>query len=107
MLLASQGLMTKMDLTVESKNVSIISTDRYEFERTFNQTEKTFADLQHMNCLIEDRMMVDKYSNFLKEDSEVWYGYVFGGLGAMLLVLIFKIIQVHLFDDINAWFKKQ
>lgn len=51
--------------------------------------------------------MVHKYSDFLKEDSPVWYGYLYGGLAACLLILILKIVQIHTFDDINAWFKKQ
>jgi hypothetical protein len=60
-----------------------------------------------MNCLIEDQMTAQKYSGFLKEDSEAWYGYLFGGLGAMILILIFKLAQIHYFDDIHAWFRKQ
>ena len=106
-LLASQGLINKVDLTVQAKNVSIITTDLYEFETLFNKTSRSLADLQNMNCLIEDRLMVNKYSDFLKEDSYVWYGYLFGGLAAALLILLFKLIQIHVFDDINAWFRKQ
>ena len=60
-----------------------------------------------MNCLIEDSLMVDKYSDFIKEDSYVWYGYLYGALAGALLILVFKMVQVHTFDDINAWFRKQ
>ena len=106
-MLASQGLLTKIDLTVEGKNISVISTDRYEFEMVFNKTSRLVSDLENMNCLIEDKLMVNKYSDFLSEDSYVWYSYLYGGLGGVLLILVFKMIQVHTFDDINAWFRKQ
>ena len=106
-LLASQGLLTKIDLTVEGANVSVISTDKYSFESAFNQTTKSMNDLANMNCLIEDVFSVGKYSNVFKEVSGVWYGYLFGGLGVTFLILMFKIIQIHVFDEINSWFKKQ
>ncbi len=106
-LLASQGLLTKIDLTVQSQNISVISTDIYEFEVVFNKTSRLMSDLENMNCLIEDRLMVEKYSDFLKEDSYEWYGYLYGGLGAVVLVLVLKLVQVHVFDDVSAWFRKQ
>jgi hypothetical protein len=68
-LLASQGLLTKIDLVAGTKNVSVISTDKYEFEAVFNHTGQNISDLENMNCIIEDKLMVNKYSDFLKEDS--------------------------------------
>jgi len=52
-----------------TKNVSVISTDKYEFEAVFNHTGQNINDLENMNCIIEDKLMVNKYSDFLKEDS--------------------------------------
>ena len=60
-----------------------------------------------MNCLIVDILMVNKYSDFIKEDSYVWYAYLYGGLAGALLILVFKMVQLHTFDDIHAWFSKQ
>lgn len=65
------------------------------------------SDLTNMNCLIEDVFRVNKYSSIFKEDSEVWFGYLFGGLGAFLLILLFKAIQIRVFDEVNSWFRKQ
>ncbi len=37
----------------------------------------------------------------------MWYGYLYGGLGGALLILVLKMVQVHVFDDVGAWFRKQ
>ena len=60
-----------------------------------------------MNCLVQDSFSKVQYSEFIKQDSPNWLGYVFGGLSSALLIILLKIIQIHTFDDINAWFRKQ
>ncbi len=44
-LLASQGLLTKIDILVNNKNISVIAADRYEFEMVFNRTTRLRSDL--------------------------------------------------------------
>jgi hypothetical protein len=82
-LLASQGLLITLNLTVGAQTVSVITTDRYQFYSTFNEnTTLTIPQLNTMNCLIQDPFSTPVYSDFITQDSGWWYGYILGGFGS-------------------------
>ncbi len=113
-LLATRGLLTPITLTISASNFTVITTDRFVFEKAYNSTSKSLVALQNMNCLVQD-FTTTRYTDFFYDDSMAWLSYILVGLavvGKFLslyflgLILLLKAIQIYNFDEINALYRK-
>lgn len=107
LMLATQNLLTPYNVTIATVNYTIITTDSNKFQTTFNQTNRTLANLQGLGCLINNYNGAPNYSGFVYVGSGGWTGFLVGALVGFLGIVFGKIWQIYRFDIVKAIYNRE
>lgn len=99
--LANQNLLTNYSVTIATVSYPIITTDLNIFQTTFNTTDKTLASLQGMGCLIDGYDGSPVYSEYVRDESGGWMGFMLAAILGLVLILVLKVWQIYKFDVIK------
>jgi hypothetical protein len=84
-LITDKPLLQKINVTINSINYQIITSNYYNFDNTYSSTSMTLASLQGKGlwCGIDSYNGAPVYSNVVSSESSLWFVYILTGLVSM------------------------
>lgn len=104
-MLGRHSKLEKLNVTVATVRYEVVTGDKAEFYLEFNQTQRGYADLVNMGCVVNT---VDHdYYDIARPNSIQWLGYLSGGMALLLFILIIKSCAIFRFDYIKTKYNYQ
>lgn len=79
-MLSNYNLLQSIQVTINSSNYTIVTTNYYNFQTAFTSTSQGLGDLLNMGCLIDNYQGGPAYSATAYNSSTIWTAFVFCGL---------------------------
>lgn len=108
-LLSDRSILQKVNVTINSQNYQIVTSNYYNFDKIYSSTSQTLSSLTGPSlwCAIDSYSGGPVYSNTVSSTSTTWLVYIVTGIFALLAMLTLKVIQINVFDEIRAWSYRQ
>ena len=99
-LLSSYSSFQRMNVTISTVNYEITVTSPYNFYTTFNVTDRSLSTLIKMGCFINNYGNAIDFTSASSRPGFV--AYLSFGLASMVILLVFKSVQLMKFDLIKT-----
>ena len=105
--IAEQNTIEKISVMASGQTYNITTSNYYQFNSQYSSSGQTLDSLNQMCCLIDDYDDGPTYSESVYNNSFRWITFTVCGLLSVVGLLLVKMVQVHVLDEIKAWYQRQ
>ena len=105
--ISEQNTLEKVSVVAGGQTYNITTSNYYQFDQQWSSSTQTITTLTQMGCLIDDYNGGPTYSLTVYNSSVRWVAYIVAGLLAVCGLLVIKVAQVQVLDEVKAWYQRQ